>query len=337
MAETGIDFVLTYVDGEDPVWLEKKSRFEQGASGGDGRAIRYRSWGNLKYWFRAVAKFCPWVRKVFLVTDHQAPDWIRRDCPQLELVDHEDFIPKEYLPVFSSHPIELNLHRIEGLSERFVYFNDDVFVLGPMREEDFFRKGLPCDYAIESPATAYDPKFAHVLANNALLLNSLFDRREFRKKVRRKLYSPADRRGMLINVGYRFLNYRRFFGFENAHVSVSYLKSSFGAMWELAGDTLDQTCRSRFRSDGDVNQYVIQQYQYVNGLFTPSGLARKCRMFRLSDGAKENVGEAAEAIASQRYRMICLNEAEVTDFDAVRARINGALEKLLPERSGFEM
>ena len=122
-------------------------------------------------------------------------------------------------------------------------------------------------------ALAFDPKFAHVLVNNSLLLNELFDRREVRKKIRRKLYSPANKRGMLVNIGYRFLNYRRFFGFENAHVSVSYLRSSFEAMWEKAYDTLDQTCRSRFRSDDDVNQYVIQQYQYVNGLFTPSNLA----------------------------------------------------------------
>ena len=141
---------------------------------------------------------------------------------------------------------------------------------------------------------------------------------------------------MLINLGYRFLSYRRFFGFENAHVSVSYLKSSFDAMWEKAYGTLDATCRHRFRDDNDVNQYVIQQYQYVNGLFSPSPIARQSRMFRLSDEGEGNIAEAAEAVRSQRYRMICLNEAEVRDFDAAKDTVNAAFERLLPGPCEFE-
>ena len=53
--------------------------------------------------------------------------------------------PEEYLPTFNSHTIEMNLHRIKGLSEQFVYFNDDMFINKPMKPRDFFVHGKPCD------------------------------------------------------------------------------------------------------------------------------------------------------------------------------------------------
>ena len=86
---------------------------------------------------------------------------------------HEDYIPKQYLPTFSSHPIELNMHRIRGLSEQFVYFNDDTFIINKMEPEDFFRNGLPRDYCIETALVQDDINnpFACILMNNAALVN----------------------------------------------------------------------------------------------------------------------------------------------------------------------
>ena len=119
-----IDFIIPWVDGSDPEWLSSYNRYapaEKRISHAD--AERYRDWGLLRYWFRGVEKFTPWVRKIHFVTCGQLPDWLNLNAPKLNYVKHEDYIPKEYLPVFSSHPIELNMHRIEGLSEKFVYFN----------------------------------------------------------------------------------------------------------------------------------------------------------------------------------------------------------------------
>ena len=122
-----IDFVVTWVDGNDPIWQAEKAKYSPNKNA-DNRNVRFRDWDNMQYWFRAVEKFAPWVNKIHFVTYGHLPKWLNTDNPKLNIVKHSDFIPKEYLPTFSSHSIELNLHRIEGLAERFVYFNDDMFL-----------------------------------------------------------------------------------------------------------------------------------------------------------------------------------------------------------------
>ena len=139
-----IDFVITWVDGSDPAWLEEKSKYQPESDiTTDASIRRYRDWGTLKYLFRGVESYAPWVRKVFFITWGHVPNWLDLSAPKLEVVKHEDYIPREYLPTFSSHPIELNMHRIEGLSEHFVYFNDDMYITQPIAPTLFFRNGLP--------------------------------------------------------------------------------------------------------------------------------------------------------------------------------------------------
>lgn len=127
----GIDFVLIWVDDKDPKWIAEKNKYKSNdiqINVQSDSEVRYRDWDNLKYWFRAVEKYAPWVRKVHFVTCGQKPTWLNENNPKLRLVNHSDYIDEKYLPTFSSHVIELNLHKIPGLSERFVYFNDDTFI-----------------------------------------------------------------------------------------------------------------------------------------------------------------------------------------------------------------
>ncbi|GMO18334.1 MAG: hypothetical protein Ta2A_26630 [Treponemataceae bacterium] len=125
-----IDFVLLWVDMNDPVWQKKFNRYLPTANSEktDTRAIKYRDWDNLRYWFRGVEKFAPWVRKIHFVTSDQCPEWLNLDAPKLHYVTEADYIPAEYLPLFNCNPLEINFHRIKGLSEQFVYFNDDMFL-----------------------------------------------------------------------------------------------------------------------------------------------------------------------------------------------------------------
>ena len=91
-----------------------------------------------RWWFRAVEKFAPWVNKIHFVTYGHLPKWLNIDNPKLNIAKHSDFIPQKYLPTFSSFPIEVNLHRIKGLAERFVYFNDDMFLLKTSKKRIIF-------------------------------------------------------------------------------------------------------------------------------------------------------------------------------------------------------
>src|SRR5699024_8602050 len=147
----------------------------------DDRDIRYREWGILKYWFRGVEKFAPWVNKIHFVTWGHTPSWLNVKHPKLNIVKHEDYIPSKYLPTFSSRPIELNLHRIKGLSEQFVFFNDDMFLLKPVKKEDFFKNGLPRDIAAQDVVVHND--FVHSIAefNAIMLINKYFTKQNVLK------------------------------------------------------------------------------------------------------------------------------------------------------------
>ena len=144
-----IDFVIPWVDGSDPAWREEFQRYSP-TKGMDAGENRYRDWNNLRYWFRGVEKFAPWVNTVWFVTWGHVPQWLDRNAPKLRIVRHEDYIPVKISADFNCNPIELNFHRIPGLAEKFVYFNDDMFLLRPVEPEIFFKNGLPRDCCIET-------------------------------------------------------------------------------------------------------------------------------------------------------------------------------------------
>lgn len=140
-----IDIVYTWVDGSDSRWLARKDDVLRTL----GRSVpehsvdrsRWHDRDELLYSLRSVALFAPWVRRIYLVTDDQIPDWLRRDGA-ITVVDHRELFPAgSALPTFNSHAIEAVLHRIEGLSEHFLYMNDDVFFGGVVAPENFFTSG----------------------------------------------------------------------------------------------------------------------------------------------------------------------------------------------------
>ena len=113
-----IDIVVLWVDGSDPEWIKTFNQYapKDKQKGIDINHERYRDNGLFKFWFRGIEKNAPWVRKIHFVTSGQQPEWLNINHPKLNWVKHEDYIPKEYLPTFSSHPIELFINRIPDYS-----------------------------------------------------------------------------------------------------------------------------------------------------------------------------------------------------------------------------
>lgn len=139
-----IDVVYTWVDDTDPDW---RSAFEATISQVDRaqmhpsayEAARFHEGDYLRYSLRSLEMYAPWVRHVYIVTTGQRPTWLNEESSRVTVVSHEDlFAEGSALPTFNSHAIEANLHRIEGLSERFLYVNDDVFFGDVVFPEDFF-------------------------------------------------------------------------------------------------------------------------------------------------------------------------------------------------------
>ena len=242
-----IDFVILWVDGNDPAWREEFVRTRQ-AENDDASEIRYRDWRNLHYWFRSAERFAPWVRKVHFITWGHLPAWLRRDHPKLHIVNHRDFIPAEYLPTFNSNTIELNIHRIEGLADRFVLFNDDTFLTRGCRPEDFFRRGVPCDMARLS--VVQPSSVGHIIYNDLELINRLHDKRTAIRNHIARWFSPRYGIVSLLKT-LTLLPWGFFPGFNDSHMPQPYLTERFRQAWERWPRELDASCRHRIRSLSD--------------------------------------------------------------------------------------
>ena len=330
LTETGIDFVIPWVDGGDPAWIKEKNRYAGRLTNeDDARDIRFRDWETLKYWFRGVEKYAPWVRKVHFVTWGHLPEWMNTDHPKLHIVNHKDYIPEKYLPTFSSHVIELNMHRIPGLSSRFVYFNDDIFILRPISEQDFFVKGLPCDLCVANAITPRLGEFSPILLQTTSYINKHFNKKQDIRKNFDKWFSL--KYGKLLIRTLCLLPWTFHTGFYNHHLAVAYRKETLEQVWKEEPEILDQTCSHRFRNDMDVNQYIFRYWRLASGDFVPHEIL----------GKYENMGEDNSAIYSainqQICKLLCINDREnKADFIAEKRKLAEAFDSIFPEISNFE-
>ncbi len=328
-----IDFVIIWVDGNDPKWREVKRQYVPKAVGEDDQEVRYRDWDNLMYWFRAVEEYTPWVRKVHFVTWGHLPAWLNVNHPKLHIVKHEDYIPKEYLPTFNSHTIEMNLHRIEGLAEQFVYFNDDMFINRPMKPEDFFVNGKPCDtFAMDCIYFGKDSAGPYN-GNDLTLINAHFNKKQMFLKNYRKWFK--------LRYGIKHL-YRTavlmpwawFPGFYYHHLPNSFLKSTYEEVWEKEPELLAETCKSRIRSTTNVNQWLIKFWQLASGNFQPRTI-KIGRCYHIKD---KNVYDLLDSIRNGKDAMICINDtAKTVNFEEKKALVIAAFEERLPKKSSFEV
>ena len=263
------------------------------------------------------------------MTDGQVPPWLNTEHPKIRIVTHEEYIPHIYLPTFSSHCIELNLHRIPDLSEQFVYFNDDMFLLRSTKEEDFFRNGLPCDAAIMKPIRMKQNGIRAEI-NDLYVINDRFSMLNCILRNPTKWFNP--KYGLMQISSLLMLPYGGFSGFFIAHLPIAYRKSVYREVWEKYGNILDETCGHRFRNATDVNQWLMQYWQFVTGEFVP----RKPRIGRTYEG-KTYLNEVCDVIRSQKYKMICCNDSiDIDDFESASRRVREAFNSILPNRSDFE-
>lgn len=333
MLDEKIDFVVLWVDGGDRNWLEEKNKYAPiGEVTPELEAARFRDWNNMKYWFRAIEKFTPWVNKIHFVTYGHLPKFLNTNNKKLNIVCHDSIIDNNYLPTFNSAAIEVNIHKIEGLADKFVYFNDDTFITSPMKKEDFFVDNLPCAEGLEEALTSIGDgaAFAHHLLNDIDVINKYFDKRkQYRKNVTKYFnfkYGVQNIRNLSL------LIWKNYTGFKNSHLPTAYLKKVWEEVWEAEEKRLLETSSHKFRSYYDLNQYVFRQWQIAKGEFFPQLVPG--RVVAVTDN---NVKDIAECIKKQNYKMLCINDDQsITNFDEVKKIINEAFEEVLPEKSSFE-
>lgn len=328
-----IDFIVTWVDMNDPAWQAEFAKYSQkteNEKNGVSKA-RFRDYGFLKYWFRGVEKFAPWVRKIHFVTSGQKPEWLDTSNPKINLVSHRDFIPEQFLPTYNSVVIERYMYRIPGLADHFVYFNDDFYIIDHLEPERFFKGGLPCDIA----AFKYNPSWSQWykrIKNNIRIINKHFDKKEVMARDHDKWFHPDY--GLRARWNYFLKPYGKFITLRTPHNAQPYLKSTFEEVWAVAEKELTETSANRFRAVTDLTPELFRTWQICRGNFEPYNTYADTKMFPLMVKPER----AVKAIYLQQYKLICLNDnVHIRNYELVMNHLQRAFNYILPDKSGFEL
>jgi hypothetical protein len=318
-----IDFVIAWVDGNDENWIQKKKEYTSGTE----NTVFYRDWGLLPYLFRSIELYAPWVHHVYLVTDRQIPQWLNTDCAKLSVIDHREFIPVQYLPTFNSHTIELNMHRIKGLTEQFVYFNDDFFLCNPCRKSDFFRNGMPVDEGSLNGINGRDELFAGIQFSNLSLMNRHYSTADCRAHIGKWLrleYGKNLLRTLLL------LPFQRLQGIYNPHGPMPLLKTTCEEVWKRDRDILDATCKCKERQADNVSVYCYRYEQLLSGNFVPH---KSANSYHCVD---EPIAQIERAM--QKAHSICINDVPLSSREYIRKKrkLQNMMERKFPSKSSFE-
>ncbi len=327
-----VDIVITWVDGNDPAWQKEKAAYspENKSFKAASSNIRFRDWENLQYIFRGIEEFMPWVNKVFFITWGHLPAWLNTDCPKLRIVRHEEYIPAEYLPTFNSNVIEMNLHRIPDLSERFINFNDDTFVIGKTEKSDFFENGLAKSTAVLSPYPVTPQGIACTEVNNLEIINTYFSIQDVKKNLSKWItlkYGGKFLRTLI------FMQFSTISGIFEPHTPLSLYKSTLETLWKKEPEVMQNTSKHRFRTKEDVNIWLLRHWQLMEGNFIP----RSSRFEQLATLPKGLHTALTLLEQCGKCRLLCMNDSLlIDDFEETKKLINTALQKRLPKKSQFE-
>ena len=333
-----VDIVVLWVDGNDPAWQAEKRKYSPKQEDDSNSANRFRDWGLMKYWFRGIEKYAPWFRTLHFVTWGHVPPFLDINNPRLHIVRHEEYLPPEALPCFNSQALEMNLHRIKGLAEHFIYFNDDMFMIRPMKKEQFFdeKTQLPRSQFCEIPLWLKGrlSTFFFVCANSMGIINKWFPKKEASAKLYFGKFCSR-RYPMIDNI--RTLTMKALFpgyytGLRYFHSPAAYRKTTFQEIWDKEPDLLQSTTMNKFRQPTDVNQILLLWWQEVSGQFVPGRM--DCVV---NDINAQYIDRLCRQIENQEHDMICINDPnDDTDFEAYSARLDGAFSKILPNKCSFE-
>lgn len=332
MEQDQIDFVITWVDGNDEKWQEEKAKYADTKISDANSNIRYRDWGFLKYWFRAVEKNAPWVNKIYLITCGQTPKWLNIDNEKIILVNHTDYIPNEYLPTFNSNVIELFMNRIEGLAEKFVYFNDDVLILNKVDKADFFEDNMVKDQLIFNAVSVQGKNtiIGHTILNDLELIAKYYTKKQVEKNNKGKIYTL--KYGKKAIKSFLLKPWQYFTGIENLHTAMPYIKSTWNDVWEKEYKEFNNMAKNRFRTKYDYNHWIFKYWQMFSGNFIPTSNKENIYYDLKNDNT-----QFINNVKNGKYKIACINDSnENLQFEKVKKEMIDMFEYLYPKKSSFE-
>lgn len=310
---SSIDFVYLWVDGNDPVWQNKRNTFigitkETSPINCKGR---YANNDELKYSLRSVELYAPWIRNIFIVTDNQIPNWLNTSNPKIRVIDHKDIMPKESLPCFNSSLIEKYLYKIPGLAEHFLYANDDTLINRTVQPADFFTEdGFPIVRFVRKP-------FRKI-------------RWFWRENIRRK---PLKNYSATIALASQLVDekYGKYFTGMPHHNIDSYLKSDCKRVAEeIMRDEFIANNKNRMRSNDDIQRVVFSYISLAENRGRLHYVTSKESMH-----VKIHKEKQYKKVKEKNPMLFCMNDSESAD-DNDRMMAKAYLEKRFPNKSSFE-
>lgn len=307
-----VDLVYLWVNGNDPEWQAKRNACIGTAETQRGVNCkgRYADNDELKYSLRSVAQYASWIHKIYIVTDNQVPSWLDTSNPKVRIVDHKEIMPEICLPCFNSAVIEHFLYNIPGLSEHFLYANDDMFVNRPVKPDDFFAQdGLPIVRFNRRPLRKFTLWFKEKVQGRALS--------NYVQTIRRSAEMVEKKYGI-------------YYGGKTHHNIDAYLKSDYQHAAQVFDSEIKATFANHVRSASDVQRNI---YSYV-------ALAEKrahLHYVTQRTSFRFHIHRENHYKKLERYNpmLFCMNDSEfATDED--RKRMADFLSLRFPDKSQFE-
>ena len=321
--------VYCWCDGSDPAFIERKKQYlaMESEMPGEGEAGEYRFSDNeeLRYSLRSLAKFVPWIRHVYIVTDRQQPRWLDASCDKLTVVDHSEILPPALIPMFESATIERYLAEIPGLSEHFLYGNDDMFFGRPLAPSFFFSaEGRP-----------------RVYVKHYERYREVKDEADFRRKYED---SPTWMDTNLNSWKLLYENYHRHEFYVLAHTIDAYTKTLFREVLRRYRSAFDANDPLRFRTEYDISRNIFGLDMAYSGKadmeviekpgFWQKHIHKSANYHWKCYCGSEN-GKTRKEIRRFEPELFCVNAESHASAEEKRA-MRAFYEELFPEPSPFE-
>ena len=307
-----VDLVYLWVDGNDPVWREKRRRYSKSSYSDVGmdNEARYSDNGELKFSLRSVEKYAPWINKIFIVTDGQVPEWLDLNNQKIEIINHKEILKPEYLPTFNSVVIEHAIHNIPGLSEHFLYANDDMFFNREVKKSDFFTPdGRPI-----------------------VRFNRRFFRKLWLKFLEKGLKKPTNNYNITIQNAALMVErrYGRYIGHKTHHNIDAYRKSDYAHTFETFQKEIEPTLHNHTRGDNDIQRNL---YSFVPVVEKKA----KVKFVSQKESFRCHIEKPYyfDRLIKYNPMLFCLNDCEYADANSHEI-LKNFLNNKFPQKSKFE-
>jgi hypothetical protein len=328
-----IDIVYTWVNSQDSAWQKKRAEFAKEETGEDlsyrAGECRFRDNDELKYSLRSIEKYLPFIRRVYIVHTGAAPDWLRKDRDDLVFVSQEDILPKSCFPSYQSDVIESFLYKIPGLSEYYIYSNDDTFFCAPHTEGDLFNEEGKARVGIT-------PRLAGDYVTSVCRAMELNAGRALKKRIRtskpvvvsRYPWFPVAARCLVKGI----------MPFNTmTHVAQPFRKSIWPEFHKIFADEIGILCQSRFRSPRGftinmmAHHFALSSNKAIFELHNENDYMGRSAPVENRDAFKRGLLEKSSEI-----KRFCLNDEPADNNDGWNDYVAGILNNFFPKASRWE-